>query len=154
MAVVTCDAISRGQCGLVSAIRHDTSHTVHLHPGHCSNTNTSARTCPLSHDSLACLCRDFVLQRTSDPRQVTCVWTCVPFRRFYLDGALLHITGFHDDHHLNPNLNCLWELRCGGILTEHRPYKVIITTLTVCVRCSDASVPYCFPTIFLLYSVW
>ena len=76
------------------------------------------------------------------------VWTCVPFRRFYLDGALLHITGFHDDHHLNPNLNCLWELRCGGILTEHRPYKVIITTLTVCVRCSDASVPYCFPTNF------
>ena len=76
MAVVTCDAISRGQCGLVSAIRHDTSHTVHPHPGHCSNTNTSARTCPLSHDSLACLCHDFVLQRTSDPRQVTCVDLC------------------------------------------------------------------------------
>ena len=72
------------------------------------------------------------------------VWTCVPFRRFYLDGALLHITGFHDDHHLNPNLNCLWELRCGGILPEHRPYKVIITTLTVCVRGSDASAHIAF----------
>ena len=69
---------------------------------------------------------------------------CVPFRRFYLDGALLHITGFHDDHHLNPNLNCLWELRSGGILTEHRPYKVIITTLTVCVRCSGASAHIAF----------
>ena len=143
MAVVTCDAISRGQCGLVSAIRHDTSHTVHLHPGHCSNTNTSARTCPLSHDSLACLCHDFVLQRTSDPRQVTCVDLC-PIWKILFRWALLHITGFHDDHHLNPNLNCLWELRCRGILTEHRPYKVIITTLTVCVRCSGASAHIAF----------
>ena len=146
MAVVTCDAISRGQCGLVSAIRHDTSHTVHPHPGHLAvptPVTDLSSLLTLLPVSATILCFKEHLTPGKWP-----VWTCVPFRRFYLDGALLHITGFHDDHHLNPNLNCLWELRCGGILTEHRPYKVIITTLTVCVRCSDVSVPYCFPTNF------
>ena len=113
MAVVTCDAISRGQCGLVSAIRHDTSHTVHLHPGHCSNTNTSDWLVLSLLTLLPVSARILCFKEHLTPGKWP-VWTCVPFRRFYLDGALLHITGFHDDHHLNPNLNCLWELRCGG----------------------------------------
>ena len=78
------------------------------------------------------------------------VWTCVPFRRFYLDGALLHITGFHDDHHLNPNLNCLWELRCGGHYNRAPSLQGYYHNSDCVCSLQWRFCPHCFPTLYHL----